>query len=565
MGRAIVRNPSVFLMDEPLSNLDARLRVQMRAEVARVQRELGVTTIYVTHDQVEAMTMGDRVAVMRGGVLQQTGEPQSVFDRPANLFVASFIGSPPMNLVQADLQAAGDGIVARVGNQLLDVPAEVVAERSDLRTHVGRTVGLGIRPEHMHAAHDGDNARLRAVVQTTEALGSELLVHVEVGGARAHGGGPRGRRRCRRRSAAATRVGGRGAPHRARGAIPDAGEADGRRADRGRHRFEAAALLRSRHRTSDPRLTSASSSRSVSGDDGTRGASVLTVGETMALLDPLEDGVPRLGTPLALRFGGAESNFAVALSRLGIGVRWVSRLGRDPFGDMIEDSLAREGVDLRWVRRDDAPTGVFWKWRVDGRTSVGYRRAGSAAARLAIGDVPDEAFDGVRLVHLTGITMAISETARELVLDVARHAKERGALVVFDPNFRPALPDTPEAAAERQRAVLPYVDWYLCGEGEAALLWPDSAIPVPCVVRVGERGAIVDGVEVPPPRTTSVVDEVGAGDAFAAGFAYGLLNGFAPKRCAHAGNVIAAWALAGTGDWETLPWLEEVRADLTAA
>jgi 2-dehydro-3-deoxygluconokinase len=285
----------------------------------------------------------------------------------------------------------------------------------------------------------------------------------------------------------------------------------------------------------------------------------------MALLDPLEDGVPLLGTLLALRFGGAESNFAVALSRLGIGVRWVSRLGRDPFGDMIEASLAREGVDLRWVRRDDAPTGVFWKWRVDGRTSVGYRRAGSAAARLAIGDVPDEAFDGVRLVHLTGITMAISETACELVLDVARRAKERGALVVFDPNFRPALPDTPEAAAERQRAVLPYVDWYLCGEGEAALLWPDSAIPVPCVVRVGERGAIVDGVEVPPPRTTSVVDEVGAGDAFAAGFAYGLLNGFAPKGCAHAGNVIAAWALAGTGDWETLPRLEEVRADLTAA
>src|SRR5207253_1336478 len=98
--------------DEPLSNLDARLRVQMRAEVARVQRELGVTAIYVTHDQVEAMTMGDRVAVMRGGVLQQTGEPQSVFDRPANLFVASFIGSPPMNLVQASLDARGDGLVA---------------------------------------------------------------------------------------------------------------------------------------------------------------------------------------------------------------------------------------------------------------------------------------------------------------------------------------------------------------------------------------------------------------------------------------------------------------------
>ena len=180
MGRAIVRDPSVFLMDEPLSNLDARLRVQMRAEVARVQRELGVTTIYVTHDQVEAMTMGDRVAVLRGGVLQQTGEPQSVFDRPANLFVASFIGSPPMNLVQARLDQESDGVVARVGDQALGVTADLLRDRPGLLAHVGRTVGLGIRPEHIHMAHDGDTARLRGVVQVTEALGSELLVHVDV-------------------------------------------------------------------------------------------------------------------------------------------------------------------------------------------------------------------------------------------------------------------------------------------------------------------------------------------------------------------------------------------------
>jgi 2-dehydro-3-deoxygluconokinase len=291
-------------------------------------------------------------------------------------------------------------------------------------------------------------------------------------------------------------------------------------------------------------------------------ASVLTVGETMAMLDPLEDGVPRLGTRMELRFGGAESNVAVGLARLGVGVRWVSRLGRDPFGDMIAAALAREGVDLRWLRRDDAPTGLYWKWRVEGRTSVGYRRAGSAASRLTPGDVPDEALDGIRLVHLTGITMAISETACELVVDVARRAKERGALVLFDPNFRPALPDTPEAAAERQRAVLPYVDWYLCGEGEAALLWPDGGLPVRSVVRIGARGAIVDGTSVPPPREASVVDEVGAGDAFAAGFAYGLLAGLEPRECAHVGNVIAASALAGTGDWETLPRLDEVRAEL---
>src|SRR5512132_4328530 len=124
MGRAIVREPRAFLMDEPLSNLDAKLRVEMRAEVARVQRDLGVTTIYVTHDQVEAMTMGDRVAVMRGGVLQQTGDPQDVFDRPANLFVASFIGSPPMNLVEAQLTEHGDGLAAHVGEQVIPIPAE---------------------------------------------------------------------------------------------------------------------------------------------------------------------------------------------------------------------------------------------------------------------------------------------------------------------------------------------------------------------------------------------------------------------------------------------------------
>jgi 2-dehydro-3-deoxygluconokinase len=293
--------------------------------------------------------------------------------------------------------------------------------------------------------------------------------------------------------------------------------------------------------------------------------SVLTVGETMALLDPVEDGALRLGMPLTLRFAGAESNFAVALARLGVDVAWVSRLGRDPFGDLIATGLAQEAIDLRWVARDDAPTGVFFKWRSGGRSSVAYRRAGSAASRLRPTDVPDEALDGVRLVHLTGITMAISESARELVLDLARRARERGACVLFDPNFRPALPDTPAAAAARQQAVLPYVDWYLCGETEAELIWPDGEIPARTVVRVGGRGAIVDGVEVAPPRAVAVVDEVGAGDAFAAGFAYGLLQDWKPPACARAGHVIAARALAGTGDWETLPHLADVSELLTPA
>jgi multiple sugar transport system ATP-binding protein len=180
MGRAIVRDPRVVLMDEPLSNLDARLRVQMRAEVARVQRDLGVTTIYVTHDQVEAMTMGDRVAVMRGGVLQQTGQPQSVFDRPANLFVASFIGSPPMNLVQVNLEQRGAALAARIGEQEIVVPTDVAAGRPRLQRYAGRAVGLGIRPEHLRDATDASTARLRGAVRATEALGSELLVHLEV-------------------------------------------------------------------------------------------------------------------------------------------------------------------------------------------------------------------------------------------------------------------------------------------------------------------------------------------------------------------------------------------------
>jgi multiple sugar transport system ATP-binding protein len=183
MGRAIVRDPSVFLMDEPLSNLDARLRVQMRAEVARIQHQLGATTIYVTHDQVEAMTMGDRIAIMRSGVLQQTGEPQRVYDRPVNLFVASFIGSPPMNLVEARLDRRNGGFVARIGEQELSVPPEMTAERPAVEGYTGRAIAVGIRPEYVGDASPGagpGGASLRGRVKAIEALGSEVLVHVNV-------------------------------------------------------------------------------------------------------------------------------------------------------------------------------------------------------------------------------------------------------------------------------------------------------------------------------------------------------------------------------------------------
>ena len=181
MGRAIVREPRAFLMDEPLSNLDAKLRVQMRAEIARIQHELGVTTIYVTHDQVEAMTMGDKVAVMRRGELQQVDGPQVLYDQPANLFVASFIGSPSMNLVEADLERANGGVAFRIGDQSLSVPLDVLGRRPSLGDYAGRRIALGIRPEQLEdAAFSADGARLRGKVLLTEALGSELMAHVEI-------------------------------------------------------------------------------------------------------------------------------------------------------------------------------------------------------------------------------------------------------------------------------------------------------------------------------------------------------------------------------------------------
>jgi multiple sugar transport system ATP-binding protein len=183
MGRAIVREPQVFLMDEPLSNLDAKLRVQMRAEILRIQRQLSVTTVYVTHDQVEAMTMGDRVAVLRRGVLQQFDAPQRLYEQPANMFVASFIGSPAMNMLEAKLERDGDGLVCRVGSATLKLPASVLSARPALAGYAGRSIAVGIRPEaldHAGRMNGDDGDRLRGIVHVVEALGPEQLAHVEV-------------------------------------------------------------------------------------------------------------------------------------------------------------------------------------------------------------------------------------------------------------------------------------------------------------------------------------------------------------------------------------------------
>jgi multiple sugar transport system ATP-binding protein len=184
MGRAIVRNPQAFLMDEPLSNLDAKLRVEMRAEIARIQRDLGVTTIYVTHDQTEAMTMGDRVAVMRDGFLQQVASPKELYDRPRNLFVAEFIGSPAMNVVLAELDHRDGDAWISFGGQRLRLERETVARVRELASYDGKTIVVGIRPEDMEDAtvtrESHPDRTLEVTCDIREDLGSEVYVHFNV-------------------------------------------------------------------------------------------------------------------------------------------------------------------------------------------------------------------------------------------------------------------------------------------------------------------------------------------------------------------------------------------------
>jgi sugar/nucleoside kinase (ribokinase family) len=287
----------------------------------------------------------------------------------------------------------------------------------------------------------------------------------------------------------------------------------------------------------------------------------------MALLAPDADGAPRQGMAFSLRCAGAESNFAIALQRLEIGAAWISRLGTDVLGDLVHDALGEEGVDLRWVVRDpNAPTGLFLKWRADSTGHNLYYRRGSAASRLRPTDVPDAALDGVNAVHLTGITTALSASARETVLDVARRAHARGISISFDPNYRPALWDDPAAAAAAHRELLPLVRWYLCGLDEGRCLFgvPDAPALFDVletagvggvIVRVGADGALVraDGaiVTVPPPRVVDIFDEIGAGDGFAAGFTWGWLTGCDTVDAVRAGHVVAASALGASGDWES--------------
>jgi multiple sugar transport system ATP-binding protein len=180
MGRAIVRKPQVFLMDEPLSNLDAKLRVQMRADIAQLQHDLETTTIYVTHDQVEAMTMGDRVAVMRNGVLQQVAEPQRLYDSPANLFVAGFIGTPPMNLLEATVSVNG-GVTVSFGGVEFPVPDAALAAYQGVRGYGGRKVVAGVRSQYLFPVSERPELpTLNGRVDLVEALGGESIVYFHI-------------------------------------------------------------------------------------------------------------------------------------------------------------------------------------------------------------------------------------------------------------------------------------------------------------------------------------------------------------------------------------------------
>jgi multiple sugar transport system ATP-binding protein len=184
MGRAIVRQPQAFLMDEPLSNLDAKLRVQMRADIKKIQGNLGVTTIYVTHDQVEAMTMGHRVAVLRKGELQQVADPVELYNRPLNMFVGGFIGSPAMNMFEATVARRNGGFEVAIAGTTIALDDEAAAAHGGLAAYENRPIAVGIRPESLEdaALADGERPRLRGQTELREALGSEMLVHFTVAG-----------------------------------------------------------------------------------------------------------------------------------------------------------------------------------------------------------------------------------------------------------------------------------------------------------------------------------------------------------------------------------------------
>jgi 2-dehydro-3-deoxygluconokinase len=309
----------------------------------------------------------------------------------------------------------------------------------------------------------------------------------------------------------------------------------------------------------------------------TEPAQVVSLGEEMVLLWPADPGQTlETATQFERSFGGAEGNFSIALARLGIRARWISRFGDDPFGRYMRAALTREGVEVVAQLDADAPTAVFFKERVPhGPRRVVYYRKGSAASRLSPDDLVPELFAGARLVHLTGITPALSQSCAAAVERAVALGREAGALISVDPNIRPQLFANAEACRQSLLPLLGAADLVLLGDEDAAVLFPDlmeDAVPEAVralgprtvVLKLGARGACAvsdGGAARVPIHSVPVVDTVGAGDGFDAGFVAGLLQGWPLERCLRLGARVGATAVAVAGDWEGYPRRAELEPE----
>lgn len=307
---------------------------------------------------------------------------------------------------------------------------------------------------------------------------------------------------------------------------------------------------------------------------------VLTLGETMVLFQTIQDGRLQYASALEKSMAGAESNVAIGLTRLGLKTSWVSRLGKDPFGDYIYSTLAGEGVDLSYVRRErNRPTGVMFK-EIQGAMDprVFYYRKGSAASDWDLNDLTPSMFEGIKIFHLTGITPALSEECKKISLEAVRLAKQAGAIISFDPNMRYKLWTIDEARETFQKLiklsdiVLPSIEEgeLITGEKEPDRIGKtilDMGAKI-VVIKLGEKGSSayvrndgkIDKIEAEGFPVHQIVDTVGAGDGFAAGFLSAYLQDKSVFKCLQRANAVGALVVQYRGDWEGMPTLEEVES-----
>ncbi|WP_406582355.1 sugar kinase [Bacillus salipaludis] len=308
---------------------------------------------------------------------------------------------------------------------------------------------------------------------------------------------------------------------------------------------------------------------------------IVTIGETMVLFQPIEEKPLKYNSLFTKSIGGAESNVAIGLSRLGKKTRWVSRLGNDPFGDLIISTLAGENVDTSFVVRDDAyPTSIYFKdiYRI-GEPCVYYYRKGSASSAWKPEHVDKRWFANARILHMTGITPALGEATLEFTMECMKMAKLMGLTVSFDPNIRFKLWDE-QYAKQALLSLIPHCDIFLPGIKEAQFLFGEKSHeelakeilelgPHTVAIKLGSDGAYgvrknEEPVMVPGFKVEKVLDSVGAGDAFASGFlaiASDDIHHFSLEKAMEMGNKMGSIVIQGKGDWEVLPYLEEVIAD----